>query len=181
MREIERRAWEEFGISSEALMENAGRETALLAIREFNPASVTVVCGKGNNGGDGRVAARWLSGQGVSVKVIEAHKAEAPGLKPFDSCDLIIDALFGTGLNRQVDEPYRSLVLAMNNSRKPVLSIDLPSGLQSDTGAVMGCCVRADLTAALGVLKTGHLVHHGPPQSGRVVVLDIGLPPTLLS
>ena len=90
--------------------------------------------------------------------------------------DLIIDALFGIGLRSEVSDPYWTVIDCMNNSRKKILSVDVPSGLDSDTGKIMGIAVKAAATATLGLPKKGLYEREGPMVSGRIYVVDIGLP-----
>lgn len=209
MREIDRLATEEFGIPSLLLMENAGRGIAEILIAQ-KAARVLVVCGKGNNGGDGFVTARHLHNRGCRVKVlmlsnwnelkpdaflnwqivkssgISFEMAESSGsLELFGGepgpYDWIVDAVFGTGLTRDVEEPYRSAIQIINRSGKPVLAVDVPSGLNSDSGEVMGVCVRASVTAVLGAIKSGLLCGSGPENCGTIYPVDIALPKVLLA
>lgn len=195
MRELDRKASEVYGISPLILMEHAGAGVADIAQKHFNPKSVLVICGKGNNGGDGFVAARHLFNRGVNVRVLftgptDALKPEAktnfeilmklkvPCDAKFipDDAELMIDALFGIGLDRAVEEPYSSLIESMNESRKPVLAVDIPSGLNSDSGEVLGIAVKAAATAVLGMPKQGLYARQGPILAGQIYVVDIGLP-----
>lgn len=198
------------------LMENAGRAVAEAALQVLDGAEegsgrILVVCGKGNNGGDGFVAARhlqnwgflvsvWLSHpveevkgdartnleivlkmKGLPVRIItpesswEEFRASLPGAA------LIVDALLGTGLTRPVGPPMDAMVGAINESGRPVLSIDVPSGLDADTGEVLGCCVRAARTVTLALMKKGLLERRGPEMAGALSVADIGLPADLLA
>jgi len=214
MREADRISIEDIGIPGFTLMESAGRETALIAhelISELSDPSVLVVCGKGNNGGDGFVVARYLAQDGIRVSVlltttkdaytgdarknleilntlierdlagaltIEDVSSSAGGLQ---SADLIVDALLGTGLSSEVREPLASLIASINDSEAAVLSVDIASGLNADSGEVMGNAVLADVTATMGAAKTGLLVNSGPDVSGIVQVVDIGIPAGVLA
>ena len=152
------------GIPSIALMENAGRAVADAASRILQGPRVVVVAGPGNNGGDGFVAARYLAERGLVVSVCFVGKRERlkgdaaltaqrwngpvsePSPAAFADCDLIIDALFGAGLDRDVEGPARNVIDLMNNASASIVAVDLPSGVNGTTGAVMGCAVNAQLT-----------------------------------
>lgn len=206
MREIDRRAIEEIGIPSVVLMENAGRVAADVALDMLAGkagARVVIVCGRGNNGGDGFVIARHLHNAGVRVtiyllaprdkiagdalinlKIVEALKLDLRYLAAepldFSDADLIVDAIFGTGLSAQVRQPYLSVINAINDSGKPVLAVDVPSGLDADTGRVLGACVRANRTVTFALSKIGFTRELGPQMTGDVIVVDIGVPRELL-
>ncbi len=214
MREMDRRAVEEFGIPGVVLMENAGRTVAREALEMLEDAlepRVAILCGKGNNGGDGFVAARHLYNQGVKVDVyLFALMADvafshdpwthlntlvkmgldikevttAPDARrmfvEIEDTDLIIDGLLGTGLEGEVREPYRTAVEDINNSGVPVLSIDIPSGLDCNNGHVLGVTVRAARTVTFVLLKKGFMLAEGPGHVGEVVVADIGMPRELV-
>jgi len=181
------------------LMERAGRAvaraTAMLAGRRYG-ARVAIVCGKGNNGGDGFVAARVLHREGVAVNCLllaeesdykgdaAAHlsQMERAGVKavPFEAgtlgaCDVIVDAVFGTGFRGRVEGPPAKAIEAINSSDARVLSVDIPSGVAGDTGAVEGPAVAANVTVAIAAQKIGTVLHPGAGHSGRVDVVDIGI------
>lgn len=206
MREIDRRAAEEFGIPGIILMENAGRAVADAAegflSKHGGPSkkAITIVCGTGNNGGDGFVAARHLQSRGHAVSIIlvkdqrpSTQDAQlnfeialmlsipvtvySPSTTSFIGSSLIIDALLGTGITQNVSEPYTSLIKAMNAAGLPILAVDIPSGINADTGAVMGTAVRASLTVTLGLPKTGLAAVR--EYTGPVSVANISLPPQL--
>jgi ADP-dependent NAD(P)H-hydrate dehydratase / NAD(P)H-hydrate epimerase len=182
-----------------ALMMSAGQAIAQAAIDLVEEGSIVVVAGRGNNGGDGFVAAAELAARGREVSVIllcerdslqgDAASA-ARGWKhpvlPFNpqaigKPALIIDALFGAGLNRPIKgEPY-DMIEAINANGAPVLSIDLPSGINGTTGAVMGVAVRATETVTFFRRKPGHLLLPGRVHCGRIRVVDIGIDPQVLS
>jgi NAD(P)H-hydrate epimerase len=210
VRELDRRAIEEHGIPSIVLMENAGRACAEEASRLLGGSRgpVLVLCGPGNNGGDGLVIARTLWNRGVEVKAVfvgpvdgleqgsadfatnlrlwsglgrtlevVSSPREAEELGPrLARAALVVDALFGTGLARELGEPWRSAIRRVNAARRPVLAVDLPSGLDADSGAVLGEAVRATLTVTFVARKPGFLRGHGPELCGRVVVAEIGIP-----
>ncbi|MCK6462030.1 MAG: NAD(P)H-hydrate epimerase [Planctomycetes bacterium] len=202
-REIDRIAQEELRIPGIVLMENAAIGIAAEAARVASGRGghVAVVCGAGNNGGDGLATARHLSNKGFDVAVHLALPADAYGDKSDAAANLaivramgiplregidlgdpalVVDALLGTGLVRHIREPFRSAVLAMNAMRCPVLSVDLPSGLDANSGEVLGVAVRATVTATMVAPKVGFARKDGPTHVGRVVVVDIGVPPALV-
>lgn len=214
VRELDRRAIEEYGMPGVILMENAGRGAAQVAAEMLGtPAGkrVVIFCGKGNNGGDGFVVARHLHNLGVKVGLVlafqpeEIHPESDAGLNlniaremdlpMYVACraqgeieaagqekdaDLIVDALLGTGLTGQVREPYLSLIRLINAADKPVLSIDIPSGLDCDTGRTLGAAVRATRTATFVLPKIGFTKEDGPAHVGKVHVIDIGVPKELV-
>ncbi|HYL90030.1 MAG TPA: NAD(P)H-hydrate dehydratase [Burkholderiales bacterium] len=169
IRRIEREA----GDVKPALMERAGAAAAELAARlaSDKQKDVLVVAGPGNNGGDAKVVAALLGDQYFRVTLVE--KPEIPADKPWA---LIVDGLFGIGLARDVDGDYGRLVDYVNRQRCPVLALDVPSGLHSDSGRVMGRCVRATHTITFIGLKPGLLTLDGPDHCGEIVVADLGLP-----
>ena len=208
-RQIERldqAAIKRFGIPSLILMENAGRGIAELAQKMMGRRkNILVVCGKGNNGGDGFAAARHLANRGYTVRVVIFAKPTELKNDPkvnylilkkmgvtmddigslgklarlkvlIKKSDLILDAIFGVGLKRPVSGLFCEVIALLNRSGKPVLSIDIHSGLDSNTGRVLGTAVRARVTGTLGVAKRGLVLNEGPARSGKVVVLDISLP-----
>lgn len=211
-RTIDRLAHDEFGIPSIVLMENASRHVADVALDELEDVddpSILVVCGPGNNGGDGLAAARHLSNAGVRVTIALAadparlsgdaavHLAVvrrmglpireiAPGTATpdaFAGSHLIIDALFGTGLDRPVQAAHAEVIRALNAARAAgatVLAVDLPSGLDADSGKALGVAVQADLTVTFCGLKPCFLSLEGQALVGELVVADIGAPRVLL-
>ena len=178
------------GAPSLTLMENAGRVVAEAVAARFKPCAVTVLCGPGNNGGDGFVVARLLSEDGYTVRV--AHDAEPKGdaaamsekwkgareaLTPaaLDGAKLVIDGLFGAGLSRPLEGAYAQIVEALNDL--PVVAIDMPSGVSGDTGQPLGgVYVRAALTVTFFRKKPGHLLMPGRALCGDIVLGDIGIP-----
>jgi len=181
------------------LMERAGRAIAHVA-GTMAPVGgrIFIVCGPGNNGGDGFVAARILLGRGFRVSLAllgdrdrltgDAFAAAAlwtgAVLSPDDaglgSCDLIIDALFGAGLSRPVEGEAANLVTAINASEKPVLAVDIPSGIDGNTGQVRGLAVRAKKTVTFFRQKPGHVLYPGRKACGDVIIADIGIPAKIL-
>ncbi len=200
MAELDRHTIEDLKIPSLELMENAGYAVAKEA--SFY-SKIVVICGKGNNGGDGLVAARYLAEEfKKSVKIIlVGHKNEvnhdpkinmerlkldvyeAPDHKTFlgaDSdlkeCDLIIDAIFGIGLNAELKPPHVEIITSINSLQKNVLAVDIPSGLNATTGEVMGAAVKASKTVTFAAAKAGLYKNEGPKYAGDIVVVDIGIP-----
>jgi len=187
------------GIPSIALMENAGRAVADAAFRILQGRGVVVVVGPGNNGGDGFFAARYLAERGLVVSVcfvgkpqrlkgdaaLAAQRWNGPVSEPspaaFADCDLIIDALFGAGLDRDVEGPARNVIDLMNAASVPIVAVDLPSGVNGTTGAVMGCAINAQLTVTFFRRKPGHFLLPGRLHCGVVEVADIGIPERVLA
>ncbi|MCB9687005.1 MAG: NAD(P)H-hydrate dehydratase [Alphaproteobacteria bacterium] len=192
-RELDRRVIEGLQLPGIALMELAARGVADAILAHHADAArrgTVVACGPGNNGGDGYAVARWLKGWGLPVSVVAlglpragsdaelmAECARAAGVDVLDAVEgapgLWVDALFGTGLGRDLNAEARALVQAMRGS--PVVAVDLPSGLDSDTGHVWGACPQAATTVTFGRPKLGMFCGEGPARCGRVVVVDIGL------
>mgnify|MGYP005832623703 CR=1 FL=1 len=212
MQALDRKTIEEVGIPGMVLMENAGRGAAEALLRSFPDAHrkrIVIVCGKGNNGGDGFVVARYLRNWNHSVKVLllghpETLQGDAranfeifsrmkgeillcPGREEFEKvksplgeADLLVDAIFGTGLHSEVSGFYRELIDHLNGLGKPILAIDIPSGLDANTGRPLGTAVRASLTVTFGLPKVGHLIPPGSEYTGALKVIDIGIPPFLV-
>lgn len=200
---LDREASRFYGIPSLLLMENAGRCAAEEAVKMMRGKKdrISCVCGSGNNGGDGFVCARHLIIRGFSVCVFflgstekftaETHlnalilkKMGCPVRRVINFSDmrrylassaLIIDAVFGIGFTGHPRPPYDSALQAINDSRRPVLSLDVPSGLDARTGKA-DLCVRADTTITFGIPKTGLFRGRGRQVCGRLLVADISLP-----
>ena len=198
---FDRFAQEKLGIPSLILMENAGRSVAEEALKMLGKKEkAAVICGVGNNGGDGLVAARHLlnAGKKVSVyligeisklkldpktnlNILKKMGQEIYFWKPRRYCrripktDLIIDAIFGIGLNSEIREPYASIIRFINAARRPVLAVDVPSGLNADTGEVLGVAVKAKRTVTFVAPKKGFSRRYGPKCCGKVIVRDIGI------
>lgn len=201
MTEADRRAVA-VGVSSLVLMENAGVAAAHEAMQMLTAdAKVVVVCGPGNNGGDGFVVARLWKANGTSVRLlllgeegrlrgdaaIMAQQAVACGLtlesavpSALEGATLIVDALFGAGLSRSLAGDAAALVSAMNACGVPILAIDVPSGLDGTTGAACGAVVQATRTVTFFRKKPGHLVASGRAHCGTLVLADIGIPKSVL-
>ena len=209
-RELDRLSQTAYGIPSYTLMRRAGEAVADAVIREFGGAArsgALVVAGKGNNGGDGLVAARKLATHGIATRVIlltrnsnlkgDAARAYAElselngqgrsvtidevvaeelveaafGNHP---CGVVVDGIFGTGLNAEVKGLAGAAINAMNGTGKPIVAVDIASGLDADTGAIMGKAVRAALTVTFGYAKYGHVSYPGAELTGALELADIG-------
>jgi ADP-dependent NAD(P)H-hydrate dehydratase / NAD(P)H-hydrate epimerase len=151
----------------EELMERAGNAVAQLVLARF-PGAVAVVCGAGNNGGDGRVCARVLEAAGRQVTVVE-------GLGDLGDADVIVDALLGIGLKEAPREDAARMIERINASGKPVVAVDVPSGVDASTGEVPGAAVRATVTVTFGAAKVGLAIAPGRTHAGSVQVAAIGL------
>lgn len=206
MRELDRRASQEFGVPSIILMENAGMRAFDLIysiLCETGAHRVAIVCGRGNNGGDGFVVARHLHQVSAEVQAFLVGKkeevkgdarvnleiAEKSGIPVAEirdigslrialaHSDLIVDALFGTGIKGEITGLAGEVIDAINACGRPVVAIDLPSGLDADTGQICGRCVVADATVTFGLPKIGLAIYPGAQYAGEVNVVDIGIPP----
>jgi NAD(P)H-hydrate epimerase len=184
------------GTAGYALMQRAGQAAAEAAHRMVaGGGSVLVLCGPGNNGGDGFVAARLLAAQGHNVAVAllgnpakirgDAALALSEWRGPVVAAheiiparaDLLVDALFGSGLDRDLEDEPRAVVERINAARRPVLSVDIPSGIDGDTGQVRGAAVTATRTVTFAARKPGHLLYPGRAHCGTLEVADIGISP----
>lgn len=212
MKEIDRMAIEEWGIAGPVLMENAGRavvDAIEKELRGVKKQRFLVVCGKGNNGGDGFVITRHLLNRGAEVncillgkiddlkgdaltnaqilfnaayKILEVSTPEELSRLSALTCrvSVIIDALFGTGLSSPPQGIFAKAIQLINESGNYVVSVDIPSGIDADTGAVLGPAIRADLTVTMGLPKYGLLLYPGKAFVGKLIVADIGIPYQLL-
>ena len=208
MREADRVAIDDIGIASLVLMENAGRQvvSAIEAAYEDRLSGrVAVLCGKGNNGGDGFVIARTLAQRGIDVSVfllasVPQVKGDARvnleilgrlgiGIMEVDDeqrwelhssevqrCSLIVDAIIGTGLTAPLSGLLETVVADLNAMGIPIVSVDLPSGLSADTPHLIGDCVAATMTVTLAAPKVSLILPPGEDQAGDVVIADIGIP-----
>lgn len=186
------------GVPGIELMENAGRAVADAVCKTAQGRRVVVVAGPGNNGGDGFVAARYLAERGYAVRVCfvgdqkrvkgDAHVAmtrwngsvKDASPEAITDCDLIVDALFGAGLDRDVEGLPRTTIEAVNSSGLPVIAVDLPSGVNGTSGAIMGAAVNAARTVTFFRRKTGHLLLPGRLRCGVIEIADIGIPASVL-
>ncbi len=221
LRELDRRAQDEGGLSVETLMENAGRAAAEEARRMLEsggkpqPWNILILCGSGNNGGDGLAAARILNrqlnpekfgadaGRSARIETIflkPADRLKGAALRHFErfkqaglssrnvldgavstgGFDLIIDAILGTGFDGALTEPLSRAIEAVNASGVPVLAIDVPSGLNADSGRAQGACIRANKTVTLAAMKKGFLNPESRKWTGDIVLRDIGIPQKIL-
>ena len=162
------------GFSEEILTERAAAAVADEIRKRLYGGRVLVCCGKGNNGKDGKIIARILSSlHGFTVATLNVYNGIFKLLdKKFD---IIVDCIFGTGLNREVEGKYKEAIEKINASGAYVVSCDIASGLNGDTGRVMGAAVKADLTVAVQEYKLGHFLNDGADYSGEVVARDIGI------
>ncbi len=182
-------AHERFGIEVDWLMEAAGWQVA-----RFCHGRTTVACGVGNNAGDGLSAARHLHrwGRLASVACVDAGRLRGPAAKEldalrklgvevtgtllFESAEVVLDAIFGTGISRPPEGNFAAWIDAINESEARVVAIDVPSGLDADTGVAYAPTVKAHTTVTLGLPKAGLLRGDGPRLAGEVWVADIGMP-----
>src|SRR3954469_21320893 len=208
MREADRRAIEDIGIPSLVLMENAGRQVvaAMEAVYgDLLERQVAVLCGRGNNGGDGFVVARTLAQRGVDVAVfLVGRVAEVRGdarinleilgrlgltiveisdsqawelhFSEIGDCTLIVDAIFGTGLNAPLSGLLETVVADVNGSGIPIVAIDLPSGLSADSHELIGDSIEAGMTITLGPPKVPVAPPPADTRAGDIVIADIGIP-----
>ena len=215
MRAFDKHAIESCVVPGVVLMENAGRGATDVLVRELldgdaTGARVAIVCGAGNNGGDGLVIARHLVVRGAepvvflvgdSIRTSADARAnlaawrglggavqELPEGGPLDAlleamadADVVIDALFGTGLDRAIEGLFADVVRAINAAPTPCFAVDLPSGLDADTGGVLGVAVEAEATVTFAHHKLGLLTPGGAQRAGRVHVVDIGVPGSLVA
>jgi len=178
------------GTGVEELMERAGTALAEAAYRFAGPMPVLILCGPGNNGGDGYVAARLLAGRGVQVRVAALAEPKSDAAKWARSrwtgeveelsadtkgSPLLIDALFGTGLTRGLDEPVSLLLSELVHEAVVAIACDLPSGVETDSGELLNPLHDYDMTVAFGALKSAHLLHPAMHKCGRLVLADIGI------
>ncbi len=172
----------EAGLSEATLMENAGKAAFEVIVTEFKPCHVVVVCGPGKNGGDGQVVARLLKESGWFVHVLTLMNLPAHEIvqRELNESDLIVDALFGTGLSRTLEGESKALVDLMNAANKTIVSIDIPSGVDSNSGACSGACVTATHTVTFCRAKPGHFLIPGRTRVGQLFVKDIGITDAML-
>ena len=206
VREIDRRSIEQYHIPGVVLMENAARAAAQVAgemLKNPRNAQVLILCGGGNNGGDGLAVARHLhnlaahvnialttdparySGEAlVNWQIVSAMKLPTqpatPQLIGSSEAALILDAIFGTGLSQPPRDPFGQIAQAVNKCKKPVLAIDIPSGLDCDTGQPLGACIAATRTITFVAQKAGFASPQARQYLGTVTVGDIGCPRELI-
>jgi hydroxyethylthiazole kinase-like uncharacterized protein yjeF len=191
------------------LMENAGRGVADIVKQEFSPLEskhILVICGKGNNGGDGFVVARMLLNScahitvllvaspselkgdaKINFKILQIFAKKSTGqitvrryskrlLAAFSEPDIIVDAMFGTGFTGSVRKPFADVIEWVNQQQAKIVAVDIPSGINGTTGAAENCAIRANVTVTFGCLKSGLLCNQGRELVGSVHVVDIGIP-----
>jgi NAD(P)H-hydrate epimerase len=212
MQAMDRKTIESFGIPGMVLMENAGRgatRVLLKAFTDLHDKKIGVMAGRGNNGGDGFVIARYLANKGINVTVFLLARqsmvkgdaaanlkllsplgipvVELPDRESFSEHQMAlrhqhiwVDAILGTGLKSDVKGYFREVIEFINRSNKPVLAVDIPSGLNSDTGHPCGTCIRAHTTVTFAFAKTGHLLFPGADFTGNLEIIDIGVPPYIV-
>ncbi len=205
IKNIDRRAIRDFGIPGPVLMENAAAAVMAEMEKFFDGLAgmrVGILCGKGNNGGDGLALARRLSIRGVPVRVallapfgavtgeakvnlsilrkMDVELAQNASTRAIADVvawsDILVDALLGVGLSAPLRGTYAFAVERMNGSGKPLVAVDVPTGINADTGEAMGPAIRADLTVAMALMKRGLVLHPGAQHAGTVRVADIGIP-----
>jgi NAD(P)H-hydrate epimerase len=205
VRDVDRRAVEDYHMPSLLLMENAGRGAADVLESAGINGPIVICAGKGNNGGDGFVMARHLENRGyqvqvllfgdpeslrgdaeVNYRILDAAKTPAEILEKeidpaqlaekFAGADWLVDALLGTGTKGEIREPFSTIIQAINKSPAKVLAVDLPSGLDCDSGRPLGECIQADVTATFVARKIGFDNPQASNLTGEVHVVDIGVP-----
>ena len=207
MKEIDRKSAEAFGTPTLDLMENAGKGLAKVIQKHYPDAErIAIFCGKGNNGGDGLVAARHLSGKANVVVFLLCRKNEINGnakvnLDKFKGklfeiteeedfrktvsgaakADIIVDAILGTGLISGVSGRLKAVIDGINALNKKVVAADIPSGIDPNTGQIMGAAIKSELTITFGIPKAGLYLFPGSDYSGKIEVIDIGFPDALVS
>ena len=208
MQTLDRRTITEAHVPSTVLMERAGEGIVRHLEEHYGSAlgkTITILCGKGNNGGDGLVVARLLHRRRARIHVVlltpitdlnrdtaamyrrfvrVAGKAAILRFRSADqaqpllaSSDILIDALLGTGLSSVVTGTYREAIELINSAGRPVIAVDIPSGIHADTGAILGQAIRATLTITFGLPKLGLYVDAGIDHAGTIRIVDIGIPP----
>jgi NAD(P)H-hydrate epimerase len=211
VRELDRRAIEEFGVPGVVLMENVGRGMAELLRSLGINGLVVICCGKGNNGGDGFVMARHLDNAGIRVRVLlfgdpvqlsgDAainHRIVAASGIPLEvfpgpaldeerlrhvlaDAEWIVDALFGSGLRGAIQPPFDCIIAIINGAPSRIFAVDIPSGLDCDTGQPLGVAVRAHHTATVAAMKKGFREPSAASWLGQVHLIDMGAPRALLA
>ena len=207
MGNLDKSATEEFGISPDLLMENAGQAVYFVILKEFGirDKKFAVFCGTGNNGGDGLVVARKIHSNGGEVtifllddetkfkgiakmnfEIVSKMPIEISRVSSIESIkaavlhsDAIVDAIFGTGLTKKVNGIFKDVIQVINESKKPIFSVDIPSGINGDTGEVMGIAVKANYTITFGLPKVGNMLYPGYDHCGKLYVSHISFPPSL--
>jgi NAD(P)H-hydrate epimerase len=172
-------------------MVDAGINCAKKIIKLVKKKPIIIVCGPGNNAGDGFIIGNYLntknykvdlfclknkSYKGDALKALKKLKIKTQNISKFKARknSVIIDCIFGTGLNRKISGTLKSVILRLNKLNK-IISIDIPSGINGDTGKILGCAVKAHATLALHAKKIGHTLNPGKKYSGKIMIVDIGV------
>ncbi len=193
MRALDHNTIKKHNIPSLVLMERAAL-AVFEQLQSYDLTNTLVVCGSGNNGGDGIAIARLLhlAGQKVSIFQLGNPNHQSDDCRNqtisalsygvtfvnnpvYSEYTTIVDAIFGVGLSRMVEGKYKAVIEAINQCEVPVVAVDIPSGINADDGAVMGCAIRADATVTFAFAKTGHLLYPGREYTGRLIICDIGI------
>lgn len=191
-------------------MENAGAALAREIVKSLprkSRATVVVMCGVGHNGADGFVAARHLLNKNCRVivfligsvknlkkdarvnceilvesgcRILEINGIDPRLRRAIADCNVVVDAIFGVGLNRQIGEPHLSVITFLNKANKKIIAADIASGLDATTGQIHGVCIKAQQTVTFGFLKRGFYKNSGPVMSGKITVVDIGIPAKII-
>lgn len=198
MKAIDRFTIEEIGIPSLVLMERAALEIANRVINQYEKKKIGIVCGTGNNGGDGIAIGRilflkrfdvelYLAGDfdkasdQTKTQLSIARKLNIPIThtfpEVFEDNTILVDAIFGIGLDREIDSAYESIITSINNSHATILSVDIPSGLSAEEGIPLKSAVKADKTYTIGFHKKGFMNPKAQEFIGELEVMDIGYPP----
>jgi len=210
IQELDKIAIEQYGIPSIVLMENAGRAVAveiLSRLKGQHSKQVSIFCGIGNNAGDGFVVGRYLMNANIPVQIFligqpaQLKKDAYLNYQIFrkiggsiytitkinhfvknkiQQSSLCVDAIFGVGLNRYIQEPFYTIIDYLNHSKKFIIAVDIPSGLNGTTGKIFGICVKAKLTVTFSLPKRGFYLHRASQYTGNVQVVDIGIPKSLM-
>ncbi|MDW7998255.1 MAG: NAD(P)H-hydrate dehydratase [Thermodesulfovibrio sp.] len=201
MAEIDRKTINYYGLSSVVLMERAALSVAKHALK-LSPKNVIILAGPGNNGGDGIACGRIIKDKVKTVKVFQLFSEEKlsedcklqlkiakkfgvpivvgyPENDEIDQADTVIDAIFGTGLKRKIEGKTAEFIDRLNSFRKFTVAVDIPSGVSSDTGEILGTALKADMTVTFGLPKRGHLLYPGKDYTGELIIEDIGFPKEL--
>jgi hydroxyethylthiazole kinase-like uncharacterized protein yjeF len=178
---LDQSATEDYGLSSTVLIEKAGQaltaqfEKIFLQKKWSQKSRIGIWCGTGNNGADGQVMAHLLREKNYPVQVLQGT-----GWDP-NEFEIIIDALFGVGLNRPIEGETLKQIQQLNRAHKNVIAVDIPSGIDANTGMILGGAIKAQMTLSIAPLKPGLFLNEGPLQAGKLVSVDIGFPKELVS
>lgn len=201
MKKCDETASKEYGIAPLVLMERAALECARFIISRYGKdAYVGIMAGSGNNGGDGIAIARILQEEGVRAEINmigEAKKMTPETRQQLETAqklqipiyygvehtlyDVIVDAIFGIGLTRNIEGKFMKAVEAVNMSTAKVVAVDIPSGVHTDDGSIMGCAVKADVTITFAYRKIGLMLYPGASYAGEIICVPIGIPKSILA